>query len=88
MREKSYCPDCDKEVSEKGNRCPECAAKASRKVDRPEREELLQLIQTKSFCEIGRIYGVTDNAIRKWCKSMNLPSTKEEIKNYQYNQEN
>ena len=86
-RKHYYC-ECGKEVSEDGNKCPECAAKASRKVDRPEREELLQLIQTKSFCEIGRIYGVTDNAIRKWCKNMNLPSTKEEIKNYQDNQEN
>jgi len=26
------------------------------------------------------MYGVTDNAIRKWCKAEGLPTTKEEIK--------
>ena len=76
-----YCPDCGKEVTVDGAKCLECSHKNSRKVDRPEREELLKLIQTKSFCEIGRMYGVTDNAIRKWCKAEGLPTTKEEIKN-------
>lgn len=79
--EKHYYCECGKEVSAKGLRCPECAAKLSRKVERPEREELLKLIQTKSFCEIGRMYGVSDNAIRKWCKSEGLPTTKQELKN-------
>ena len=80
-----YCSKCGKEIPTKGAQCLECYHKSLQKVDRPEREELLQLIQTKSFCEIGRMYGVTDNAIRKWCKSMNLPSNKEEIKNYKNN---
>ena len=79
---KHYYCECGKEVSSEGVKCPECASKAQRKVDRPEQEELLKLIQTKSFCEIGRIYGVSDNAIRKWCKSYGIPSTKEEVKNY------
>jgi hypothetical protein len=52
------------------------------KVDRPDKDELLKLIMTKPFTEIGRMYGVTDNAIRKWCKSMGLPSTKKELKLY------
>jgi uncharacterized protein YjcR len=26
------------------------------------------------------MYGVSDNAIRKWCKAEGLPTTKEEIK--------
>lgn len=76
-----YCPDCGREVPTKGARCLECYHKSSRKVDRPEREVLLQLIQTKSFCEIGRMFGVTDNAIRKWCDKYELPRTKQEIKN-------
>ena len=76
-----YCPDCGKEIPTKGARCLECYHKSLQKVERPEREELLQLIQTRSFCEIGRMYGVSDNAIRKWCKAEGLPTTKEEIKN-------
>lgn len=47
--------------------------------DKPAKEELLQLIKEKPFTEIGRIYGVTDNAIRKWCRKMGLPSTKREV---------
>lgn len=45
----------------------------SRKVDRPTREELKQLIRTSSFTEIGRQYDVTDNSVRKWCKAYGLP---------------
>jgi len=51
-----------------------------RKSNRPSKEELLELIKTKSFCEIGRMFGVTDNAIRKWCKTEGLPHLKSEIK--------
>lgn len=80
-----YCPDCGREVSTKGAKCVECASKSQRKVERPEREKLLELIQTQSFCEIGRIYGVTDNAIRRWCKSYDLPSTKYELEEYNKN---
>lgn len=85
---KHYCPECGKEVSKEGNKCPECAAKSSRKVDRPEQEELLQLIQTESFCEIGRRYGVTDNAVRKWCRHYNIPSKKCELEAYLKNSDN
>lgn len=28
------------------------------------------------------MYGVTDNAIRKWCKGYNLPSKSKDIKSY------
>lgn len=85
QKEIYYCPDCGKEVSTKGARCTECASKLQRKVERPEREKLLELIQTQSFCEIGRMYEVTDNAVRRWCKSYNLPSTKYELEEYNKN---
>lgn len=39
----------------------------------PSYEQLLQLIQEKPFTEIGNIFGVTDNAVRKWCKKYNIP---------------
>lgn len=49
---------------------------------RPEREELKYLIRNFSFLEIGRKFGVSDNAIRKWCKKENLPHKASEIKKY------
>lgn len=47
-----------------------------RTVDRPSRDELKQLIRTKPFLQIGKMYGVSDNAIRKWCDFENLPRKK------------
>jgi hypothetical protein len=41
---------------------------SNRKVIRPSKEELKKLINTFSFCAIGRKYGVSDNAVRKWVK--------------------
>ena len=53
-----------------------------RMVERPSREELKQLIRTTPFTTIAKQYGVTDNAIRKWCDFENLPRTKKEINSY------
>lgn len=43
-----------------------------RKCERPSREEFEKLINENSFCEVGRMFGVSDNAIRKWCKGYGL----------------
>lgn len=53
-----------------------------RTVERPSREELKNLIRTKPFTQIGQMYGVSDNAIRKWCDAEKLPRKKTEINNY------
>ena len=63
--------------------CPACVAKNSRAVKRPSREELKNLIRTESFVAIGNLFGVTDNAIRKWCKAENLPFRKADIQKIQ-----
>ena len=55
---------------------------ASRTVDRPNREELKKLIRTESFVQIGKQYGVSDNAVRKWCDFEKLPRTKRKISSY------
>lgn len=47
----------------------ECADKVRCKVkDRPSKEQLQELLKTNSYCAIGRMFGVSDNAIRKWLK--------------------
>lgn len=77
------CIECGSPVYKKGTRCVNCAALNSRLVkNRPSREELKQLIREKSFVEIGKQYNLSDNAIRKWCDSYNLPRKKSEIKKY------
>lgn len=49
--------------------------------NRPSKEELKTLIKEKSMVKIGKMYGVSDNSVRKWCKKYNLPYTKKDIKN-------
>ena len=46
------------------------------------KEELKKLIRTTPFTTIGKQYGVTDNAVRKWCDKYNLPRKVKEIKSY------
>lgn len=60
----------------------ECAQIAQRRVERPSREEFKQLIRTTPFTTIGKQFGVSDNAIRKWCDNYNLPRKVAEIKKY------
>ena len=40
------------------------------------------MIRTLTFTEIGRTYGVSDNAVKKWCDVYNLPRKKSDIKKY------
>lgn len=82
---KYFCIDCGQEISKYGKRCQSCAARlfTPKKVsieERPTREELKHLIRTTSFVQIGKKYGVSDNTIRKWCLSYNLPNKTHDIK--------
>lgn len=78
----SYCTLCGKELKTCATYCPECAKLLQRKVERPSREELKQMIRTIPFTKIGLIYNVQDNSVRKWCDNYHLPRTKKEINNY------
>ena len=46
------------------------------------REDLKHLIRTTPFLTIGKQFGVSDNAIRKWCDKYKLPRKVSEIKKY------
>lgn len=37
-----------------------------RKAERPPYEKLMAEIEATSYCAVGRKYGVSDNAVRKW----------------------
>ena len=78
-KEKNYCIDCGKEISIYGIRCPQCASISKRKIKRPSRNYLKYLIRNYSFTYISKLFGVSDNAIKKWCKSAKLPSSKKEV---------
>lgn len=79
-----HCSSCGTQITDRGTTglCLSCYEKSglSRKVDRPDKETLLNDLLESNFSAVGRKYGVSDNAIRKWCLSYGLPSTAKEIK--------
>ena len=77
--EKKHC-SCGEEISYDAKQCRKCYIISKQIVDRPTKEELLELIKTTPFLTIGKQYGVTDNAIRKWCKAYDLPFKQKDIK--------
>lgn len=85
IAKKYYCQDCGKEISKNSVRCVECNSKHSiipLEQMLVTRDELKQLIRTTPFTQIGKKYGVTDNAVRKWCDKYNLPRKVTDIKKY------
>jgi len=62
------CKDCGKPVSKSADWCLSCSRKRSRKVERPLLESLLKDLETMTKEAIGRKYGVTGNAVKKWIR--------------------
>ena len=85
QKKRSYahkCIDCGIIISKQSDRCLECSYKRQRKIlNRPKPFELAKMIVETGFRQVGEIYGVTDNAVRKWCKKYKLPYQKTVIKN-------
>jgi hypothetical protein len=66
------CLKCGKEVYGTKYCSVHCSRLGNRKVYRPQKKTLKKLISTMSWCAIGRKYGVSDNAVRKWAKKYKL----------------
>lgn len=71
----TYCKKCGIEISQGSTYCNHCRGLQDRIVERPSAEELKQILLNNNgnFTAVGRIFGVKDNTIRKWCKSYNMP---------------
>lgn len=78
------CPICGKEYEGAAKTCSiECGIARSRKMKViPKRSALKYLIRNYSFEWIGRQFGVTGNAIKKYCDKFKLPRTKTLINSY------
>lgn len=81
---KKKCIDCGCEITSVSTRCRKCSAlhNKSKQVNpnKPSKEKLLELINSNSFVAVGKMFNVTDNNIRKWCKRYGLPCTKKQLR--------
>jgi hypothetical protein len=72
------CPDCGVEFNPKSRRQRYCSRECgqrrrdqprrARKVERPPYEQLVREVGATSWSAVGRKYGVSDNAVRKWVR--------------------
>ena len=74
---KKTCPTCKSEYDTKNEYqiyCSlECRSIGKRVVNRPSREQLKELIDSKvSWTKMGKMFGVSDNGVRKWAKKYKL----------------
>lgn len=76
------CPNCGNYMNSSSSMCMHCKSLASRKVKRPDRRTLKAEIRKTPMTQLAKKYGVSDNAIRKWCQTYGLPSKASEIKQY------
>lgn len=69
-----YCEKCGRTLQYQQEKyCSnECSASSRRKVQRPSKKELSEDIETMSWLAIGRKYGVSDNAARKWARAYGI----------------
>jgi hypothetical protein len=76
-RERGSCELCGAEFEKKYRRQRFCSRRcgvrrtsaAHRRVERPPYERLMSEIEETSYLAVGRKYGVSDNAIRKWVRA-------------------
>lgn len=81
---KLYCKKCGNPIAKNNQSglCIECMRLSQRKAERPSALVLAQEIVNTSFAAVSRKYGVTDNAIRKWCIAYGMPTKKQELKEW------
>jgi transposase-like protein len=77
------CVDCGSQIDGTAIRCLTCSRLARRKTERPNREQLREALLTHNgnFTRLAVSYGVTDNAVRKWCKQYGLSTRSGDYKN-------
>lgn len=68
QNKKPHSCKCGKKIHPRCKTCRDCMISKNR----PNKEWLEQLIWLLPFTEIGKIYNVTDNSVRKWCDKYNI----------------
>jgi hypothetical protein len=62
------CSECNKEISFKSKRCHDCYNNNRGIVKWPPIEELITLVNESNYSQVGKLLGVSDNAVSKRIK--------------------
>lgn len=70
----NFCCDCGKEINSKSTRCHKCSTQHRinndvSKINWPPTDEILKLLEEYSYIAVGKMLGVSDNAIRQRIKT-------------------
>jgi hypothetical protein len=73
----TYCQSCGRclQAKQKNHCSLMCSSQSRRRVARPSKKQLEDDLATMSWVAVGRKYGVTDNAVRKWARNYGLLAT-------------
>ena len=78
-REANYCLMCGQKIQHNSTYCKKCNGKVKRKAIRPSALEIALIVKEVGFLQAGKKFGVSDNAVKKWCRGYGIPSTKKEL---------
>lgn len=72
MKKYYRCSVCGNQTAGYGERCFDCGQVSRRKIIRPSKVELERMVLELPMTKIAKQFGVSDNAVRKWCKSYGM----------------
>lgn len=78
---KTLCPCCGGRKHRSAKICNKCRNAAQSK-NVPSKDVMIKLLLEYTFVQIGEMYNVSDNAVRKWCQKYNLPSKSKDVKTF------
>ena len=78
-RQPSVCAVCGNITHNSVFCSQECCHRAQQRTDRPDAQTLAEMVARTSFVEVGKRFGVSGNAIAKWCIAAGLPGKKQAI---------
>lgn len=81
QKEIKYCKECGKQLYKDNitGLCSACLKKSYRNINRPDKDELLNLVINNSFSKVGKLFNVSDRTIIKWLKQDGLPYSRKLI---------
>jgi DNA-binding protein Fis len=74
------CTTCGLETYNKKYCSDKCSKLAKRKVDRPSKEQLIEILKNNNWTKTAKMFGVTDNAVRKWVKQYGMNTDRKQLK--------